>query len=266
MGMVESEVSRRLLTCADWAQHIPAEEWAIYKSVMEEAGRRGVPFAIGGALATTTYAGTWRDTKDLDLWVIPEDREAMTGVVTDCGLKDYYEVLAYDRAWIYRSHRDQVIVDVIWAMANQRATADRSWLQGPEIEADGLRVRLLPPEHVLWSELYILQRDRCDWPAALAIVQAIGTKLDWQRLVELLGEDKALLRGLLAIFEWLSPERARELPQWLFTYDRDGEQAAGGEVIARRARLLDTRPWLPAAFPEMENRISAKGTGCSLER
>jgi hypothetical protein len=243
-------IEHQLARCALWPERFPAEQWTLYKRVMKNARERGVKFAIGGALASTTYSGQWRNTKDIDLYIKRSDREKMVEVLSDAGLADYYDQKPYDRNWIYRSCRDDLIVDVMWAMANQRAQVDDLWLQGPEVEVEGERFRLLPPEETLWSKLYVVQRDRCDWPDALSLLSAVGAEIEWQHLLERLGEDAPLLSALLTVFEWIYPEGARELPIGL----RD--QLAHTRLVARdisdassmeRARLLDSRPWFPPA-------------------
>ena len=107
------------------------------------AQQERIPFAIGGAFAVATYTGSWRNTKDLDLYVLPESRDRMIGLLTRLGLEDYYQTLAYDRWWIYRATADDTIVDLIWAMANHRAQIDELWMSGPEVELNGFQVKTL---------------------------------------------------------------------------------------------------------------------------
>src|SRR3954464_5165201 len=153
---------------------IPPNEWRIYRQVLTAAEQARIPFAIGGAFAVATYTGTWRNTKDLDLYVLPEYKERMIAMLTGLGFTDYYEKVPYDRWWIYRSTQDDTIIDVIWAMANHRAQIDDLWMSGPEIDMHGNRVRVLPAEAMLWDKLYIMQRDRCDWPDALNLIYSAG--------------------------------------------------------------------------------------------
>src|SRR3954468_24321856 len=96
----------------------------------------------------------WRDTRDLDLYTFERDREQLIQLLTSLGFVDYFEQKPYDRQWIYRSWKDGTIIDVIWAMANRRATVDDRWLQGPTVEVDGHRIHLLAPEEMIWNKLY----------------------------------------------------------------------------------------------------------------
>jgi hypothetical protein len=244
-------LQQQIARCGDWPQRFPPEQWAVYERVIAEAQRRKVKFAVGGGLAAMTYAGQWRNTKDIDLYVLPRDRDAMIGLVTELGLQDLYEKQSYDRKWIYRSYQEDVIVDIMWAMANQRAEVDERWLNGPTVEAGGLRFPLLPAEEEMWSKLYVLQRDRCDWPDALNLLYGVGPELDWRHLVTRVADDRPLLAGLLSTFAWICPERARELPGWLWGELRiSAPETAQPDVTRSRAGLLDSRPWFTPVLDE----------------
>lgn len=250
--MQRLSLKEQIERCASWPERFGHEQWRIYKEVIAEARKRELRFAVGGGLAAMTYAGQWRNTKDIDLYVLPQDAQRMIEVATNLGLADYYQVQPYDRKWIYRSYREDTIVDIMWAMANQRAQVDERWLNGPEVEAGGERFRLLAPEEEMWSKLYVLQRDRCDWLDALNLIYGVGPELDWRRLIARLAEDAALLRGVLSLFAWIAPDRARELPEWLWRELEMNAPGAGGgpELTGKRARLLDSRPWFTPVLEE----------------
>jgi hypothetical protein len=77
------------------------------------------------------------------------------------------------------------------------------------------------------------------------LLYSVGPAIDWEYLLNRISEDGALMAGVLAVFRWISPGRARELPGWI--WGRLGLQppAAGDtpEIVKRRVDLLDTRPW-----------------------
>ena len=125
----------------------------MYELVLSEASRRELMFALGGAFGLATYTGRWRNTKDLDLYVRPQDRESLIRVLDDLDFDDYFEQLPYDRHWIYRGYRNGTIVDVIWEMANERAQVDEQWLLGgPALNIRGQQVRIVPPEEMIWAK------------------------------------------------------------------------------------------------------------------
>jgi hypothetical protein len=170
----------------------------------------------------------------------------MIEILTDCGLTDYFDKKPYDRQWIYRGNQDDVIVDTIWAMANQRATVDDPWLnRGPMIRMFDRQLRAVPAEELIWSKLYVMQRDRCDWPDIINLVCAGGSHLDWGHLINRVAEDLPLLKGVLTVASWVSPQQVLSIPKRVWDSmglpmpkierDPDGRPA--------RPDLLDSRPW-----------------------
>jgi hypothetical protein len=229
-----------------WENLIPPQHWTVYKRVLDRLCHAAVPFALGGGLAVGVYTGKLRRSKDLDIYILPEHREALMGIMADCGLIDYHDQVPYDRGWIYRGHREGVIVDAIWAMANKRAQVDSEWLErGPVVTMFHQQFRVIPAEELIWSKLYVLQRDRCDWPDILNLIYATGPTLDWEHLLNRVGEDRPLVKGVLSVFSWLSPARAGEIPRPVWRslgLPAPKQDAATGHP--NRKDLLDTRPWL----------------------
>ena len=237
---------------ADWAAKSDDAAWTIYERVMDAAIAAHVPFALGGAFGLASYTGRWRDTKDLDLFVLPRHRRRMIDIVTKAGLADYYDKVPYDRGWIYRATTDGVIVDAIWAMANRRAKVDEWWLSGPEVEMRGRKVKVVPAEAQLWDKLYIMQRERCDWPDIMNLLYTQGELLEWETILKRLGNDLPMLAGALCVFRWLSPGVAAKFPGWLWErLELPGTQGGNlPDVDRAHASFMDTRPWFaqePAA-------------------
>ena len=229
---------------SDWAASIPAERWAVYDAVIAEAQARGVPFAVGGAFGYASYTGMIRDTKDMDFFVTPRHRDDMIAVFAAAGTRDYFEREPYDRGWIYRAYDDDTIVDVIWRMANRRADVDERWLDGPRIHARGRDITIIAPEELLWQKLYVMQRDRCDWPDVLNVFYAVGGQLDWERLLDRFQADGPVLNAALLLYGWLCPDRIRQLPQWVRErFGLPGGEACPREIERIRADFLDRRPW-----------------------
>lgn len=250
------------MTDAPWSELIPDQQWSVYERVLKLATGRNLNFALGGGLAFSHYANRWRNTKDLDLYIRPQDKDSMIGVLHEAGLTDYFAVKDYDRGWIYRSHDGEIIVDIIWQMANYRAQVDDGWLsRGDLLRIRGWPLRLLPVEELLWSKLYVLQRERCDWGDLLNILYVRGPQIAWGHLLARVGEDKRVLAAIVELFTWACPDRARDLPIWLW-----GELgiesptlATGNEAAVqdRHIRLLDSRDWFG---PNQEAALSGQQT------
>ena len=213
--------------------------------------RAGVRFLVGGGFGLASYTGRWRNTKDIDFYILPSDRERAMQSLTEAGFADLYDSLPYDRGWIYRSTRGGIIIDIIWSMANRRAEVDPVWFQN----AKSLLVRdemieLVPAEELLWCKLYVFQRDHCDWTDVLNLTYAVGPQIDWDRVLRRLEDDVPVLRALLTLFGWLSPSRWAKLPQKIREQlELHQPQDVSPEEEQARIRLLDSRAWFAALQP-----------------
>jgi hypothetical protein len=206
---------------------------------------------LGGGFALATFTGRWRDTKDIDFYIHPRDRERVVEALSRSGFKDYYPQLAYDRKWIYRSTQSDVIVDIIWSMANQRAQVDDLWFQRAKmLNLRGQRLLLIPPEELMWCKLYILQRDHCDWSDVFNLIYAIGPRMDWSHLLWRLEEDLPLLRAVLHVYAWLCPKHVLKLPSMLWSsLGMPAPRPPAKPSSRNNIRLLDSRGWFAALQP-----------------
>ena len=235
-----------------WATIIPDDQWAIYLQAIGATRQTGVPFVLGGAFGLAGYTGRWRNTKDLDFFVLPSDKDRVIEALTRIGFVDYYPTLAYDRGWIYRAVRDDVLVDTIWQTPNRRAVVDEHWFQrARQVTLRDEQLKVLPAEELLAIKLYIVQRDRCDWPDLINLLYATCHELDWAHVIERLQAETALLAGLLNVFNWVAPARAAQIPGWVrekyHLVDPTAEEKALD--LQERVALLDSRPWFAALQP-----------------
>jgi len=255
-GLSESEAGHResepgcIRVEFEWSDAISRSEWAIYRSAIRTVRDAGIPFLLGGGFAGATFTGRWRDTKDIDLYVHPRDRQAAAEALIEAGFEDYYSRLTYDRKWIFRSIKSNVIVDIIWAMANQRAQVDQLWFErAGSVQIRGEKLLVVPMEEFMWCKLYIMQRDHCDWPDIFNLLYKNGPKMDWEHLISRLNQDISLLRSAVGMFGWLCPAAARRLPLSLWRrlkLRREIPLLRRGED---RIHLLDSRAWFGAAQP-----------------
>lgn len=236
-------------------EQISDEQWQFYKEVIHAVRDCGEPFALGGGFAWAAFAGIYRHGKDIDFFILPESREKLIAAVSDIGLTDYFDKEPYDRKWIYRGTRDGWIADLIWDMANYRANFDPDWVTlGPEVLIRGERVRILPIEELIWNKLYILQRPRCDWTDVLNLIYLNVEQIDWGRMIKKVAPDAKLLGGVMNVFLWMCPGRAKLVPSYV--WEMVGLIAPVIEdeplYIKHRVDLLDSRPWFIPALRDGE--------------
>jgi hypothetical protein len=242
-GPADSRTGERILS-----DLIPQPQWEIYGTLLRAAGELGIRFALGGGLAASAYSGYVRNTKDMDLFLMPPHQTAMMRLMKEQGFSEYTAV-PYDPTWSYRGCRDGYIVDLLWKMLNGRGEVDEVWVTGGwELNMRGVSFRMVPPEELIWSKLYILRRDRTDWPDIMNIIYAQGPQMDWERLLERLGEDAPVLGSVMSLFRWLCPGRAEELPEsiWAPLGLLPSCAAAPPGVDRLRTELFKSSDWFPS--------------------
>lgn len=225
---------------------------------METLESAGVQSLVGGAFAMASHVGRWRGTKDVDFFIRPRDRDRAVQALLSAGFADYHDRVAYDRTWIFRGHRPDALVDLIWTLPNHVTEVDDDWYRHAGSFFLGDREYcVIPVEELVRIKMYVLQRDRCDWPDVINLFRTNSRQLNWERLFSALGDDLPLAHAVLILFNWLAPEQALQLPAWVrerFALPR--AHAEHPEDLERtRTWMLDSRPWY-AAFITADRPMS----------
>jgi hypothetical protein len=251
--MMATNEARRSRPSVRWAELIPDEQWDVLVAGVKAAREAGAPVLLGGALALATYTGRWRNTKDIDLIVKPGHEDDIIARLKAAGFTDYFDQEPYDRSWIFRSCRDGVILDIIWALPNHRVPIDDAWFDHARpVALHGAEYQVVPIEELVRVKLYVMQRERCDWVDVLNALAGSVDQIEWDHLVARMGRDLPLLQAVLTTFAWLSPDRAIAIPAEvrerfaLPTVESDDLAA----LEERRVKLFDSRPWWAAHQPE----------------
>ena len=208
----------------------------VYGRAMDALDAEGVPFMLGGALAFNAYTGIWRDTKDLDCFLRPEDWPRALAALERAG---FQPEVVYE-SWLAKGWVDDVFVDLIWRNANGLFPVTDAWLRhATEKELLGRRVKVLPLEELLLSKMMVGGRYRFDGADILHLLYAAGHRIDWDRLAEGAGEHVGLLLAYLHMYRWGYPEWADRVP--LDVLERYQKLAAQRESTfgPMRALLLD---------------------------
>jgi hypothetical protein len=247
--------------CGDEVRISP-EEQELFRKTILALREAEVPFLMAGAYALFKYSGCWRNTKDLDILVLPEARERAIEAVCAIGLEDYFDREPYDREWIFRGNRGDVIVDLIWRLANKAGYVEGSWFdRATDAVLLDLPVKVVGPSELCWMKLFVVQRRRCDWPDILNVIRGTAGRLDWEDLFHHVGEHWHLLAGVIHLFDWVCPNERHYIPREV----RDRLITLAQQELAAgcRADLLDARPWLtqPGAGLGSELNVPYRNNG-----
>ncbi len=216
-----------------------SEEARVYGEALDALGRAGIRYMLGGALALNAYTGIWRDTKDLDVFLRPADLATAFGALAGAG----FETSVEERHWLAKARREPYFIDLIFGTSHGRLKVDDAWFgSGRTVEVNGVTVGVIPLEQLLVSKLYIAVHDRFDGSDVVHLIRATRGRLDWQRVLSLLGDNQQLLLWHLILFDFVYPGHTDYLPQELMRqlFERVCSRwSSPGHSKAFRGTLLD---------------------------
>jgi hypothetical protein len=219
---------------------------AFYVDVLSRLDSAAIPFLIGGAFAFSRFTGVERPTKDLDVFVRPRDCRAVLRLFARAG----FRVDLPFPHWLGKVHGgEDTFIDVIFSSGNGVATVDDLWfVHALDDEVLGLPVRICPPEETIWSKAFIQERERFDGADVLHTILALGSSLDWPRLLMRFGAHWRVLFAHLITFGFVYPDAKHLVPDWVydelmsrFVAERSepGEHVCNGTLLSREQYLPD---------------------------
>ena len=183
-----------------------------YQQALLALRAAAVPFLVGGAYALAHYAGIVRHTKDLDIFVQPDDYTRTAEVLQAAG---YHLELTFPH-WLGKAFCGEDCIDVIFSSGNGVATVDTQWFaHAVPGEVLGLTVSICPPEEMLWSKSYIMERERYDGADVMHLLHAQGVCFDWTRLLHRFGLHWRVLLSHLILFGFVYPAEQSIVPTWV---------------------------------------------------
>jgi hypothetical protein len=231
-------------------QRLPKKQEALFRDVLMLLNENHTPFAVSGAIALQQHTGICRNTKDLDIFLAAEDAPGALASLIKGGFK--CEVC--DPVWLAKAHRDNYFVDLITGMSNAVITVDSSWIRHSHPGSVlGVPVRLLAPEELLVSKLFVTRRERFDGADIAHIIYATRGKLDWGRILQHVGEHWEILLWSLMLFRYVYPGNSDYVPANLWqdligrlakaTSNPDPQQAFRGSLIDDCMFAIDVKEW-----------------------
>ena len=188
---------------------IPEDQETLFKEVLTLLEQCHIAFAVAGAFALREHTGICRDTKDLDVFLTAD--EVVSAL--DCLRGHGFECEVRDPVWLYKAHRDDFFVDLITGMSNAAIVVEDSWIQRarPAIVHE-VQTRVLAPEELLVSKLFVIRRERFDGADIAHVIYATRGKLDWHRILQLVGDNWEILFWALVLFRYSYPAQTQYVP------------------------------------------------------
>jgi len=191
-------------------QRLPKKQETLFREVLLLLEEKRIPFTVSGAFALKQHTGICRDTKDLDLFLSAKDASRALA----CLHKQGFEIEVRDPVWLAKAHRDGYFVDLITGMSNGVITVDASWIKRSHpAEVVGVQTRVLAPEELIASKLFVTRRERFDGADIAHVIYGTQGKLDWERLVKRVGEHWEILLWALLLFRYVYPAQSNYVPE-----------------------------------------------------
>jgi predicted nucleotidyltransferase len=229
----------------------------MFIEVLNHLKAHHIQFAISGAFALHQHTGIWRDTKDIDLFLTQEEVRPAFAVLSSAG----FETEICDPVWLCKIHRGDFFVDLITGMSNAALSVQPDWIQrASTADVLGIPVKVLAAEELIASKLFVTRRERFDGADIVHIIHGTAGKLDWSRLLYLIGEHWMVLLWALVLYQYVYPAQSGFVPRALWNdllsrlqheLDHPNSRAAfRGSLIDDKMFAIDVKEWCMADLNE----------------
>jgi len=223
-----------------------------YVAALQKLDEAKVPYLVGGGYAMAYYTGIARNTKDLDIFLKPQDRDRCLSTLAAAG----YRTEFFYPFWIAKAidPKTEAFIDVLYSSGNGLCTVDDEWFADtPVVEVHGHPARLVPAEEQLWSKAFVQDRDRFDGADVIHLIYGQAEKFNWKRLLRRFAGHERVLMAHLLLFGYAYPHDQARIPAWVTASLQDAiahepDRGADGKVcrgtfLAQRSYGTALRDW-----------------------
>ncbi len=222
-----------------------------YRRALSALDEAGVPFLIGGAYAFTHYTGVVRHTKDLDLFLRQADVAAARAALEGAGFRTE---ITYDH-WLAKAFDDGHFIDLIFNLGNGIGPVEDDWLaHAAEGRLLDRPVRVVGPEEIIWSKVFVLDRGRYDGADVAHLLRVLADRIDWRRLLPRFDRHWRVLLSHLILFGYVYPADRHRVPAWVMEellgrlraelHDPPGEApVCQGTLLSPTQYQIDVEQW-----------------------
>jgi len=151
----------------------PEELEASLKRAVAALERAGVPYLLGGSLASWARGGP-QTRNDLDLMVRPDDAERALGALVDAGMREERP----PEHWLLKAWDGDVLIDLIFEPEGLPLTAD-VFARGENLRVMGMNVEVMAIEDVMVTKLLSTDENNIRYESLLQIARALREQVDW---------------------------------------------------------------------------------------
>jgi hypothetical protein len=221
-----------------------AEAVTFYRSVVRALRKGDVPFLIGGSYAMARHTRMDRRTKDLDLMIRRASWPKAAHALRSAGI---YARLCFPH-WLGKALGGPAPVDIIFNGGSGLTHVDDEWFaRSVPARVLGFDVLLTPPEELLWSKSFVMERERFDGADVLHLILRVGRSFDWAHLCDRFRGHERVLLAHLILFTYVYPNDVSIVPRWVLErlaaapnrQGLTGVRLCRGPLLSRQQYLVD---------------------------
>jgi hypothetical protein len=188
---------------------------ATYTLAMSTLNKAGIPYLVSGALAVYCYTDIWRNTKDLDLFLRPEDRDRALLALA----KAEYRVEVSVESWLAKAYAGDMVIDLITGSGNVLIPVDDSWFESAvPANVFGVQTLLVSATDLIWIKAYVAGRERFDASDIAHLIRRAPGWIDWHRLLDRFDGHWELLLMYLNYYRFVYPGARGNIPDWVMEH------------------------------------------------
>ena len=218
----------------------PPEAEAFYSEVLQLMAKSEIPFLVSGTYALASYTGIDRPTKDVDVFAKAGDALRLLSYFRDHG----FSVETVDERWLNRITRGELFVDIITNMPTVTTHVTDDWfVDAPEAELFGAKVRLVPPTQFIWSKIFVADHHRYDGADVAHMILKCHDRVDWKMLLSHMELYWEVLLIALLNFRFIYPSELIERLNDQMMVKPPGKRVCRGRIFSPRDYSIDVDKW-----------------------
>ena len=166
------------------------------KSAVAALRKAGIPFLLGGSLASWARGGP-ETRHDLDLMIKPEDVDPALEALEQAGMRPERP----PEEWLVKAWDGDTLVDLIYCPKGLPMDDDVI-ARGEELSVLGMEIRVMALEDVMATKLMALTEHSLRYEGLLQIARALREQIDWAS-VRARTEDSPFARAFFVLLEGL---------------------------------------------------------------
>jgi predicted nucleotidyltransferase len=272
-ALVSKDDEKPLPVTSSFEPDYDEQERTLYRRVLLLLNELGIPYAVSGAFALQHHTGIWRDTKDLDLFLTTENVGPALQALRSAG----FDCEVCDPVWLAKAHQGEFFVDLITGMSNAVIVVDDSWIaRASAAVVVGVETKVLGAEELIASKLFVTRRERFDGADIAHVVYGTQGKIDWDRVLELAGDNWEMVFWALVLYRYIYPAQTSYIPARVWddligrfisaVKNPDPNARFRGSLIDENQFAIDMKEWrLDNILAEFRNRRIPKIVPDALE-